>query len=181
MKNNVSLEYAEALFILSCEEGIEQECLAQLGVIKEILANEGYLVLLLSSPNIDKEEKLGVVDAVFGGIACEHIVSLLKLLCEKGRAELIPLVLENYEALYNQVKRVVCAKVTSAVELCEGEKASIIAKLEKKLGQRVALECVVDPQILGGAIIETENTVIDGSLRRKIQEVKEVIKGEPKT
>ena len=56
-----------------------------------------------------------------------------------------------------------------------------VAKLEKKLGQRVALECVVDPQILGGAIIETENTVIDGSLRRKIQEVKEVIKGEPKT
>ena len=58
--------------------------------------------------------------------------------------------------------------------------ATFFAKLEKKLGQRVALECVVDPQILGGAIIETENTVIDGSLKRKIQEVKEVINSEPK-
>lgn len=43
------------------------------------------------------------------------------------------------------------------------------------------LECVVDPSILGGIIVETNDTVIDGSIRRKIQEVKEVINSEPKT
>ena len=179
MRNNISLEYAEALFLLSCEENKKEEYLRDLGIVKEALTEE--YIMLLRSPEISKEEKLGLIDAAFEGRVLEHIVSFLKLACENGRAELLPMCIENYEKLYNRVNKVIVARVTSAVELTEEEKAKIIAALEKKSGHRVELLCTVDQSVIGGVIISTEDVVIDGSLRRKIHDVKEVIKVEPKT
>jgi F-type H+-transporting ATPase subunit delta len=65
--------------------------------------------------------------------------------------------------------------------LTSEEKERIVNALEKKTGHRVELLCTVDEKILGGIIINTEETVMDGSLRRKIHDVKEVIKVESKT
>ena len=70
--------------------------------------------------------------------------------------------------------RVVRARVTSAVPLTEGEKNALRLKLEKD-GGTVTLDCVVDPEIMGGVIVETEDRVIDGSLRHRLREMKDVM------
>ena len=181
MSNNVSYEYAEALFLLSCEENDAEGYLSDLMIIKEAIEENGEYISLLSSPNITKEEKLSLVDAAFGESVRGHVVSFLKLLCERGRAELLPECLENYEKLYNQVKRVIVAEVTSAVELTPDEREKLVRRLEKKTGHKVELVCHVDEGILGGIIVKTEDTVMDGSLKRKIRDVKDVIKVESKT
>ena len=179
MKNKISLEYAEALFLLACEQNQGAEYLENLRFVKEVLKNEDFL-LILRSPNLSFEEKQSVIDAVFSGALKEDTVSFIKLLCQKGRAELLPLCIDDFERLYNQVNRVVLAEVTSAVPLTEDEKTKLIKSLEKKTGHKIELVCRVDKDILGGIIIRTEDSVLDGSLVHKIHRIKEVIKSEPK-
>ena len=181
MKNNISHEYAEALFLLSCEEKSEEKYLSDLRLVKKMLEKEPEYLELLHSPSIGKEEKLNLIESAFGESVNEHIVSFLKLLCENNRIEQLFSCFEAYEKLYNQVKRVIVANVTSAVTLTEDEKARIKSKLEKKLGNSVELVCKVNEKILGGIIIETDDAVIDGSLKRKMRDVKEVISDESKT
>jgi len=180
MKNKISLEYAEALFLLATEQGQGEAYLSDLRLIGDVIKKEEELLPLLHSPNLTLEEKEGVIDAVFGSAVEEDTVSFLKLLCQKGREELLPLCIEDYERLYNEINKVIIAEVTSAVELTEGEKAKLVASLEKKTGHRVELLCYVDKDIIGGIIIRTEDTVLDGSLKHKIHKIKEVIKSESK-
>lgn len=179
--NNISSEYAEALFMISCEECAEEEYLNDIRLVGQTVALEPEFIMLLRSPNLSLEEKLSSIEAAFGGRVNENVNSFLKLLCQNNRIELLGECISAYEALYNQIKGVVVARVTSAVQLTESEKERLAKGLEKKLGRRVELSCHVDSQILGGIVVETEDAVIDGSVRRKIQEVKEVIEGEPKT
>ena len=181
MRNNISLEYAEALFTISCEEGCEEEYLRDVRLVGQLVAEDGEYMALLRSPNIPTEEKIRMLDLALGSRVKENVLSLLKLLCERNRIELLPLCIENYEKLYNQIKRVIVANVTSAVPLTCEEQAGIKSGLERKTGHRVELVCSVDESILGGVIIKTEDVILNGSLRRRIREVKEVISSEPKT
>lgn len=181
MKNNISHEYAEALFLLSCEEQKEEEYLNDLKIVKDIFDNEKDYVELLHSPALSKEEKIELLDKAFLGRVNEHIVSFLKLMCENNRIEFLYSCFEDYEKLYNQVKRVIVATVTSAVALTEDEKSRIKEKLEKKFGNKVELVCQVDEKILGGIIIKTDDAIMDGSLKRKMRDVKEVISDDSKT
>lgn len=180
MKNKISLEYAEALFLLGCEKNQAEAYLKDLRLVGEILKEED-LLLLLRSPNLSFNEKEEFIDLTLKEAISEDTLSFIKLLCQKGRAELLPLCIDDFEKLYNQVNKVIVASVTSAVPLTEEEKDKLIKNLEKKTGHRVELLCHVDKEIIGGIIIKTEDSVLDGSLKQKIRKVKEVIKSEPKT
>ena len=178
--NNISREYAEALFLLSCEARAMDEYLNDIRLVKQAFSEEPEYTALLRSPNLPITEKLSLIEAAFGGRVNEHTCSFLKLLCENGRMELLGECILAYEELYNQIGGICAVRVTSAVELTFSEKEGLIKGLEKRLGRRVELSYTVDPSILGGIIVETSDTVIDGSIRRKLQEVKEVISSEPK-
>ena len=93
-----------------------------------------------------------------------------------SRAELFFACLEDFERLYNESKKIMLVKVTSATELTEDEKSRLAAALKKKYALEVELQCVIDKSILGGIIVETGDSVLDGSLTRKLRDVKEVIK-----
>ena len=65
--------------------------------------------------------------------------------------------------------------VASAGPLKEAETVALRAALEKKLGRKVVLHCAVDPALIGGMRVEVDNQVIDGSIRNKLQQIKEVM------
>ena len=176
MENKVAKEYAEALFILACEEKKEKEYLDELKLTESLILKDPEYMLLLSSPNVTKEEKLSALESAFSDHLSEHVMSFLLLLCEKGRITDIKMCVDDYERLYNERCRILVARVTTSVELTEGEKEKIRLMLKKKRGVDVELICKIDESILGGVIIETEDTVIDGSLKTKLRNVKEVMK-----
>ena len=176
MKNKLSNEYAEAIFELALEENSRDAYYNELKVVERLLKDASDYVEFLSSPSIPTDEKLGAIDAAFNGKVNDNIVSFLKLLCERGRAELFFACLEDFERLYNESKKTMLVKVTSATELTEDEKSRLAAALKKKYALEVELQCVIDKSILGGIIVETGDSVLDGSLTRKLRDVKEVIK-----
>lgn len=171
----LSKEYAEALFAVACEENSKREYAAALEkVIGAFKENPEYMDFLVC-PSIPAEQRISAVEEAFSGFVPEYVVNFLQLLCEKNRIQLISSCISEYNKLLDASERVSTARVTSAVELTPEEKQRLQKKLEKLSGQSVVMECTVDPSLMGGVVIETEGRIIDGSLRRRLHEVKDVI------
>ena len=171
----MSKSYADALFSLALETNTVFETLMTLKAMRDgLYATEGALDLL-ASPSIPKDERCAVLEKAFGDVQPEHVMSFVGVLVQHGHIRELNDCVEAYTALHDEHARLSTAYVTSAVELTEGEKAKLIEKLSQKLGRTIHLECAVDPSLLGGLIVNVDGKVIDGSLRNKLQEIKEVM------
>ena len=82
---------------------------------------------------------------------------------------------EAYMMLYRQSKNISTAKVKSAVERTATEKKQLVQKLEKMSGNKVIVDYSIDKKLLGGMVVYMDDKVIDGSVKRRLQEIKEVI------
>ena len=175
--NDVSKEYSEALFSLAAEESKEKEYAEALAVLKGLISENPKFIELLSSPCVSLSERKNVIDTVFnGGDEIEtNLASFMKLLCEKGHVGEILDIIDETIGRLKAAEGVSTAYVTSAIELSDAERSALTEKLAKKLGHRVELVCDVDKSLLGGVIVRVDGNVIDGSLRYKLQNIKEII------
>ncbi len=168
-------DYARGLYMLAAEERREREYLEDLrSVAQQFDSFPGY-TQVLSSPAIPRKERLGMIDQAFGEAVSVNVVSFVKLLCEKGYIHLFHECYDEFRKLYLDFTGTVRARVTSAVELTESEKIKVQEKLYTLTGQSAMIRYSVDPGILGGIIIETDDRIIDGSVRRRLKEIKEVM------
>lgn len=171
----ISKEYAEALFELASETGAEREFDCALHLIEDELSAQPDYADLLSSPNIPKNERCALLDRAFADSVPEYVLSTAKLLCERGRMRDFGEVVREYDSLYRALELISVAQVTSAVELTNEEKEALTERLEKMCGHTVTSVYTIDPSILGGIVVRMDDTLIDGSLKRKLKDVKEVI------
>lgn len=172
---DMSREYAEALFALACEENAKKEYALALDTVSKAFKDAPEYMDLLVCPGIPMAERIAAIDEAFSGRIPGYVVCFLKLLCEKSRISFFSSCVREYHSLLDASEHVSAAKITSAVELTNDEKIRLQKKLEKMSGHSIIMEYVTDPGIMGGILIETDGRVIDGSLRRHLQEVKEVI------
>ena len=171
----MSKSYADALFSLALETNTVFETLMTLKAMRDGLCGTEGALDLLASPSIPKDERCAVLEKAFGDVQPEHVMSFVGVLVQHGHIRELNDCVEAYTALHDEHARLSTAYVTSAVELTEGEKAKLIEKLSQKLGRTIHLECAVDPSLLGGLVVHVDGKVIDGSLRSKLQEIKEVM------
>ena len=172
----ISKQYAEAIFALACENGQEDTVMEALKTALAVFEQNPEYMELLSSPAIPLTERCAAVVQTFSGGFPEMVVSLLGLMCEKGRIGGYAECVEEYARLLDARRSVVEARVISATPLTEEQKAALKQKLENKCGGTVVLSCEVDATIMGGLIVEMQGAVMDGSLRQRLLEVKEVMK-----
>lgn len=171
----MSKEYGTALFTLAKECAAEAAYKEALDTVGSVLRDNPAYVEFLASPGIPKQERTAAIEQAFAGRVPEHIVSFLQLLCEKGHIRSFPACVSEYEALYDASRKIATATVVSAVPLTDSEKDRLQRALEKKSGQTVQLVCSTDPSLLGGLVVEMNGTVIDGTLRYQLHEVKDVM------
>ena len=171
----MSKSYADALFSLALETNTVFDTLMTLKEVRDGLYTTEGALDLLASPSIPKDERCAVLEKAFGDVQPEHVMSFVGVLVQHGHIRELNDCVEAYTALHDEHARLSTAYVTSAVELTEGEKAKLIEKLSQKLGRTIHLECAVDPSLLGGLVVNVDGKVIDGSLRSKLQEIKEVM------
>lgn len=173
--NETSKEYSTALFTLAVEEGLEKTVSDDLKSISRLLRETPEYLDFLSSPNISVQERINAIDEAFSGNIHEYVVSFLKILCKKGAARHFHKCVAEYEELYHASKGISTAKVISAVPLKKDEKEKLKKKLESFCGHSVIPEYSCNKAILGGMIIHIDGRVLDGSLRRRLHDIKEVI------
>lgn len=171
----ITKEYAEALFLLACENKSENEFLSSLEKIAALLKANAEFSDFLSAPNIPFESQEDAIESVFSADYHEYIVSFLKLMCQKGYLRSLNECIKEYKTLLSVKNAVVTARVTGAVPLNEKELDSLKAKLEKKYGKKITIDFHTDSSLLGGLVVELDGKIIDGSLRHKLQDMKDVI------
>lgn len=172
----ISKEYAEALFMLAGEENKENQYDSELALICEVLRDNPEYYDFLTAPQISCEEKENAIKEAFGDSICENVLSFLMLLLRKGRIRLLQSCAEEYKKLFDFSKNVSKAIVKSAVELTETEKQLLSEKLEKMSGRTVLIDYVKDESLIGGLLILIDGKVLDGSIKTRLEDVKDVIK-----
>ena len=172
-----SREYAEALFELAVQGGVTKETSEGLETVVSALLQQPDYRALLASPAIAKEERLNALDSTFRGKIPDILLAILRMMVSRGHVSALTGMARDYEELARGYRGESMAVVTSAVELKEAETVALRAKLEKKLGRKVTLQCQVNPDLIGGIRVEVDGRVIDGSIRNKLEEIKEVMNG----
>ena len=170
-----SKEYAEALFELAVQDEVTRETSEGLETVVSALLQMPDYRALLASPAITKEERLAALDAAFRGKIPDILLAILRMMISRGHVSALTGMARDYEELARGYRGESMAVVTSAVELKEAETVALRAKLEKKLGRKVTLQCRVDPELIGGIRVEVDGRVIDGSIRTKLEQMREVM------
>ena len=172
---HTSREYAEALYELAAEQGQEDAWGEKLREVEDALRAEPGFLNLLASPAIPREERMDALSAAFQDRIPLPMLVLLRMMVYRGHARSLPQMAEDYRALARDRRGEAVARVTSAVALKPEEAEALRTKLEKRFGRKMTLDCQVDPSLLGGIRVETEGRVLDGTLRARLQEIKEVM------
>lgn len=173
--NDVGKEYGAALFMLACEENAKDEYGTALELLKSHFEQYPEYREFLSSPGIPLGERLSAIETAFSEGIPVNVLSFIQLMCEKGRMDSFFEAAAEYKALLDASKHISMAKVTSAVELTETEKSKLYNRLKAMSGGDVNIEYLVDSSLLGGLIVEFDDKIMDGSLRNRLREVKDVI------
>jgi F-type H+-transporting ATPase subunit delta len=156
--------YARAAFSLARDAGSLPAWSDALAFAARVAADP-QVAGLLGNPRLTHADAVTLLspDGVEASFA-----RFLALLAENGRVVLLPEIAGLYDELRFDAERVVKARVTSAVELPESELATIQAALAKRFGRAVEIQTAIDASLIGGAVIDAGDVVIDGSLKGKL-------------
>ena len=172
-----SKEYAEALFELAAgEKELEETSDGLVTVISAMQQTPGYRALLASAA-ISKADRLKALDGAFAGKVPKVLMGVLRMMVSRGHINALDSMAREFEELSRQYRGESTARVLSAVPLKETEAVAIRAELEKRFGHAVSVQCEVDPSLIGGVRVEVEGRVIDGSIRNKLEQIKDVMNG----
>jgi len=166
--------YADALFGVAKERGKLDAIREQLGQFAEALEENREMQLFFFSPYFSSTEKEdGLKKAVAG--AEPELVNFLDLLLEKHRMPVLFRIRRNFESLWAKENRRLGVTVTSAVELDPEVARKIGSEIEQQTGNAVELESKVDPDILGGLVVQVGNMVLDTSIRNRLEKLRKSV------
>lgn len=174
---NSEREYAVALFSLTAEENLTEDYLGYMKTVADILAENEEYIEFLASPAISLAERTASVDEAFGPDFPEYALSFLKVLTENGKIRSVFGCIEEFRKLAMSVSDRAEAVVYSAVELSDEQKKAVCEKLGKVTKKQVEATYIIDESLIGGIKIEVEGKTFDGTIRHRLQEVKDVIMG----
>jgi F-type H+-transporting ATPase subunit delta len=166
--------YANALFAAAKDRGRLDAIRDQLAQFVEALEASKELRLFLFSPYFSSAEKIdGMKRAVAD--AEPEFINFLELLLEKGRMPVIFRIRRQFDALWDKENKRLGVTVTSAVELDPEIAKRIGREIEEQTGNTVELESRVDPDILGGLVLQVGNMVLDTSIRNRLEKLRKSV------
>lgn len=169
----IANRYAEALFELSEEENITKEIYNELNNVVDIVKNNKDLDNALKSPLVAKAEKVQLIETLFNTKINNNLKNFLKILVEKGRISSLKSIELTFKELLNDKHNIIEGTVISAIALTDEKVKELEEKLSKKYNKNVTLENKVDESILGGVLVRLGNTQIDGSVKTRLDNIKD--------
>jgi F-type H+-transporting ATPase subunit delta len=169
--DEIARVYARSLFEVAKGQGKLDLIRDQLGVFADALEQSRELAIFLFSPYFSTEEKKqGLERAIVD--ADPIFLNFLELLIENHRMPVIYRARRQYEALWDTENRLLPVAVTSAVALDPAVSEELGRKIREQTGQKVELTSYVDPDILGGIVLRVGNSILDASIRNRLQQLR---------
>ena len=164
--------YAEALLELAHRAEDLQGWGKLIQDVASAMEDDATLHLFLESPKVSEAQKSAVLTEALSDRVPRHFLRFLLALVRKRRQMLIPEIATEYFNLVDQSEGRIHANVTVARQASEGERNAIAEQLSRVLGKQAMLHVNVNPAILGGVVVRVGDTVMDGSVRKRLATLK---------
>jgi F-type H+-transporting ATPase subunit delta len=170
---SASLQYANAMADIALAQGAAEPAAKQLKEFGATYAESAELRTFLASPAVSMEAKHAVIEKIVVRLGASKIIrNFLFVLADHRRTQLIPEVIAAFHQVVRQRQGVAEADVSSAVELSAAQKKEMAATLAHLTGKKIETKYALDPALLGGAVVRIGDTIYDGSLRSRLNEMR---------
>jgi F-type H+-transporting ATPase subunit delta len=163
--------YARALFEVGLDQGKLDELRDQLAQFADALEGDRQLAIFFFSPYFSTAEKEQGLARMLDG-ADESFLNFLNLLIEKHRMPVLFRIRVEYERLWEAENKVLPVEITSAIELDPAMTENLGSTIGERTGRKVTLAARVDPEIIGGIIVRVGNSILDASIRNRLEQLR---------
>jgi F-type H+-transporting ATPase subunit delta len=173
----IATNYAEALLTLAVKADAVDAYASHITALGDAVRQNVVLRRFLEAPQVALEKKRAVIQAALGDHLPAHFVLFVQKVVANRRQLLLPEIATAYATLLDAREGRVHATVTVAKAPADGESAALSARLSEALGKAVVAHLAVDPAILGGIVVRIGDTVMDGSVRRRLGTLRAALNG----
>jgi F-type H+-transporting ATPase subunit delta len=167
--------YADALFAVARAEGNLREVEDELFRFARVLEGSDELRARLTDPHIPAATRVQIVEDLLGGKAQPSTIGIVSMVVGNGRARELPAIVDRMVAKAAAAAEKEVAEVRSAIPLSQDQIARLAEALGKATGKQVEVKVILDPTIKGGVIAQIGDTVIDGSVRRRLEQLRNAL------
>ncbi len=175
MADDRTTTYAEALFAVARAEGPLAEIEDELFRVAQVVRGNDELRDKLADPHIPVATRQQVVFDLLDGKAQPATTNLVSLVVGNGRVRELPAIVDALVAMTAREANKEVAEVRSAIALTDDQKARLAEALGQATGKQVEVKVIVDPSIKGGLVAQVGDTVIDGSVRRRLEQLRNAL------
>ena len=173
----VAKRYAAALFEVAKRDGILDAVTQDLALVERFIAEVPYLRAVIIQPLVSEERKIKVATDAFGDRTTQTTLNFIKLLIRKRREDLIDEILRQFRDLMLAEENVVDAEVTTAVALSPEQETRLVESLATLTGKTVRIHPLIDQTVVGGVVVRLGDTIIDGTVRGRLDRLKQQMLG----
>ncbi len=169
----IATRYAKSLIELAVEQGKLTEVQADIKVLQNAIQNRD-LYLMLKSPIIHNDRKIAAMDALFKSQFDSLTMAYVALLINKNREGYLPEITAEFGEQYKTLKKITTVRVTTATAMSD----AVLEDLRKKIlasgvtSENIDLQTAVDPDLIGGFVLDFDNKRYDASAAHKLEELK---------
>ena len=171
MTDGRSNAYAGALLAVARSEGSLAEVEDELFRFARVLETNDELRTTLTDAALPVSRRQQIVEDLLGGQANPLTTALLSMVVGAGRARDLTSIIDELVKLSAAEGNKELAEVRSAIELTDDQKQRLTAALEAATGKKVELKVIIDPSVLGGLVAQVGDTVIDGTVKTRLQQL----------
>jgi len=165
--------YAQGIFDIAQAEGAVEHVENELFQFSQLFQGNEQLREKLTDQSLPVEKRQAIVEDLLGQKASPLTVNLISFLVGSGRARELPEIVDRLVQRAAAQRQREVAEVRSAIMLDAEQQRRLAEALEKATGKKVELKVIQDPSVLGGIVARVGDTVIDGSVRRRLEQLRE--------
>lgn len=167
----ISVRYAKALLKAAIDLKVEDAVYAEMQVLSASFLNVPQLRFTIDNPTLDNDKKLALLKTACGGEVCSLTDRFMNLVFSADRESCIQFMAASYITLYRKHKNIIRGKLTTAVAVSPETEAKMKQMVERRTHGTVEFNTEVDPDIIGGFILEYDTYRMDASVRTKLNAV----------
>lgn len=167
----ISIRYAKALLSSAKEAKVEDKVYSEMITLESAFAQIQLLKQAMTNPTLTKEEKIKLINSIFNNKASKLTQGFITLVIENSREDYFYRIALSYQELYRKEKNIVVTHLTTAIELNESLKKKIISSVEEQEKSKVELREEINPDIIGGYILDIDGKRLDASIIRQLSKL----------
>jgi F-type H+-transporting ATPase subunit delta len=168
----VAARYAKSLLDLAKEQNNVDAVLNDMRTFARLVADNKEMALLLNSPIINGDKKLSVLKSIFEASFQKVTIAFLDVIIRKKREAFLEAVANGFIEQFNTLNNIATATVKSAVPLSDAVVAEIKSHIESQTGKAITLTASVNPDLIGGVVVQVGDKLFDASVAGKLGKLK---------